>query len=145
MRLALRGQVSERQRHAHRPHGDRASHQPQPVGADLQDVAGVDRQQRGHAAEQNGKKVERDGAEHHRLAPQVKLVAVLAFGVMANVCYFLGPVAEIAFFRIWGRRALPTGPTLFRMGLTFSVGLALLPTLITVFDYGFRLLRWLVA
>ena len=66
---------------------------------------------------------------------------VLVFGIMANVCYTLGPVAEVMIEKIWGRKLLPTGPTLFRIGLTFSLGLALLPTLITVFDWGFRVLR----
>jgi hypothetical protein len=32
--------------------------------------------------------------------------------------------------RIWGRALLPVGPALYRMGLTFAVGLALFPTLI---------------
>ena len=53
-----------------------------------------------------------------------------AFGVMANVCYLLGPTAELLFEKVWGRGVLPTGPLLFRMGLTFSVGLALFPTLL---------------
>lgn len=52
------------------------------------------------------------------------------FGGLANVCYLLGPTAEILIHAVWGRRVLPTGPTLYRMGLTFSVGLALLPTLL---------------
>jgi len=52
------------------------------------------------------------------------------FGVMANVCYCLGAATEILVDLVWGRTVLPTGPTLYRMGLTFSVGLALLPTLL---------------
>lgn len=63
--------------------------------------------------------------------PQALLLAAV-FGGMANLCYFLGPAAEILFEKLWGRRVLPTGPTLYRMGLTFSVGLALFPTLLTV-------------
>ena len=31
---------------------------------------------------------------------------------------------------MWKGEVLPTGPALYRMGLTFSVGLALFPTLI---------------
>jgi hypothetical protein len=57
---------------------------------------------------------------------------IVAFGVLANVCYCLGPVVEVALERIWGRTLLPVGPSLFRMGLTFSVGLALLPVLIVI-------------
>ena len=59
------------------------------------------------------------------------LIAAAVFGVMANVCYTFGPAAELLVEKLWGRRVLPTGPVLYRMGLTFSVGLALLPTLLT--------------
>jgi hypothetical protein len=62
--------------------------------------------------------------------PAQALVASVIFGVMANVCYLLGPAIEILIETLWGRRVLPTGPTLYRMGLTFSVGLALFPSLI---------------
>jgi hypothetical protein len=58
--------------------------------------------------------------------------AIVGFGLLANVCYWLGPLAEITIQRLWNREVLPVGPVLFRMGLTFSVGLALLPTLIIV-------------
>lgn len=54
----------------------------------------------------------------------------VAFGTLANVCYFFGPAAELLIHKLWGRTMLPTGPSLFRMGLTFSVGLALLPVLL---------------
>lgn len=63
-----------------------------------------------------------------QLAPP--LIGSAVFGVMANVCYLLGPACEILIEKLWGRRVLPTGPTLFRMGLTFSVGLALFPSLL---------------
>ncbi len=52
------------------------------------------------------------------------------FGVMANLCYLLGPTVEIAMQKLWGEKLLPVGPSIFRMGLTFSVGLALLPALL---------------
>lgn len=63
-------------------------------------------------------------------AGMVPLGPIVIFGVMANVCYLLGPLVEIALDRLWGRDLIPVGPTLYRMGLTFSVGLALLPTLL---------------
>ncbi|HSM06007.1 MAG TPA: hypothetical protein VK858_15425 [Longimicrobiales bacterium] len=66
------------------------------------------------------------------------LGGILVFGILANVCYCLGPLTELAAGAIWGRTVLPTGPTLYRMGLTFSVGLALLPTLIVM-------IMWVVA
>ena len=63
---------------------------------------------------------------------------VVVFGVMANVCYTLGPLVEMALSKLWGGRVLPAGPTLFRMGLTFSVGLALLPSLLAPMEWLFR-------
>jgi hypothetical protein len=63
----------------------------------------------------------------------VPWIGALIFGVMANVCYCLGPTVEILINGIWGRAVLPTGPALYRMGLTFSVGLALLPMLLIFF------------
>ena len=62
--------------------------------------------------------------------PRVPWLAVVVFGVMANVCFLLGPAIEIALQKLWGEKLLPVGPALFRMGLTFSVGLALFPTLL---------------
>lgn len=58
------------------------------------------------------------------------LPLILAFGVGANVCYTLGPVVEAAVERLFRGRVLPVGPVLYRMGLTFSVGLALFPALL---------------
>jgi hypothetical protein len=68
------------------------------------------------------------GALHLR---EAFLVAAV-FGGLANICYFFGPATEILLEKLWGRRALPAGPMLYRMGLTFSVGLALFPALVTV-------------
>ena len=62
--------------------------------------------------------------------PFVPWQPIVAFGILANLCYLFGPAAEIAAHKIWGRKLLPIGPALYRMGLTFSVGLALLPALI---------------
>lgn len=67
--------------------------------------------------------------------------AIVVFGVGANLCYFLGPMAEMAITKLWGDRVLPVGPALFRMGLTFSVGLALLPTLLLCITFVFRLVQ----
>lgn len=78
-------------------------------------------------------------APHMMIPP----VAILAVGVMANFCYFLGPAVEVAVDKLSRGRVLPTGPVLYRMGLTFSVGLVSLPVLLVTFDWGFRLLRWM--
>jgi hypothetical protein len=55
---------------------------------------------------------------------------VVVFGVGANLFYFLGPAVEIVLEKVWGRELLPVGPALYRMGLTFAVGLALFPSLL---------------
>ena len=68
-------------------------------------------------------------------------VPVIAFAVLANVCYFLGPMVEVGVEKVWRGKILPTGPVLFRMGLTFSVGLTFLPTLITGMDWLLRVIR----
>ena len=64
--------------------------------------------------------------------PWIPWQPIVAFGVLANLCYLLGPALEIALTRLWGHTVLPIGPALFRMGLTFSVGLALFPALLAV-------------
>lgn len=66
---------------------------------------------------------------------------VVLFGLGANFMYCLGPTIEILIDKIWGRAVLPAGPSLYRMGLTFSVGLALFPTLIMTI----ALVGWTVA
>lgn len=55
---------------------------------------------------------------------------IVAYGVMANVCYTFGWAVEATAQRIWGDRCPAMGPALFRQGLAFSVGLTLLPILI---------------
>jgi len=66
---------------------------------------------------------------------------IIVFGVLANICYLLGSAVETAIEKISRGKILPTGPALFRMGLTFSVGLTLLPTLMAALDWGFRVIR----
>ena len=68
---------------------------------------------------------------------------IVGFGILANICYLLGPTAEIAIEKLSRGKILPTGPGLFRMGLTFSVGLTLLPTLMASMDWVFRMIRWI--
>ena len=74
---------------------------------------------------------------------RVPWLAVVGFGMMANVCYLLGPAVEIALQKLWGEKLLPVGPGLFRMGLTFSVGLALFPTLIVMMGWVIRVVSGL--
>lgn len=73
------------------------------------------------------------------------LIAAAVFGGTANICYFFGPATEFLFEKLWGRAVLPTGPLLYRMGLTFSVGLALFPTLLTVMLVALRVILALLG
>jgi len=66
-------------------------------------------------------------------------VAVL-YGVIANLCYFLGPLAELAMYRLWGDDAPRAGPALFRQGLIFSVGLTLFPIALAGLGLAIRFL-----
>lgn len=66
---------------------------------------------------------------------------VVVFGVLANLFYFLGPTVELLIEKLSKGQVLPTGPVLYRMGLTFSAGLALLPTLIFLLDWVFRIVQ----
>ncbi len=58
------------------------------------------------------------------------LQASLVYALIANACYLLGPMLESAALLLFGRSVLPVGPTLYRMGLTFSLGLTLLPAFV---------------
>ena len=55
---------------------------------------------------------------------------VVAYGVLANVCYTFGWGVESAMQLVWKNRAPAIGPALFRQGLAFAVGLTALPMLI---------------
>jgi hypothetical protein len=65
---------------------------------------------------------------------------VVLYAVAANVCYCLGPAADVTLQLVFQRRVLPPGPTLYRMGLTFAVGLTFMPTLIAAADWAVRML-----
>ena len=59
------------------------------------------------------------------LAPS--LVIALVYGVLANVCYTGGWMAELWLRKSLGRDTETVGPTLFRYGFAFSAGLTLFP------------------
>lgn len=54
------------------------------------------------------------------------------YGVMANGCYTLGWMADLALRRLLGIRAPDVAPVLLRYGFVFSVGLSLLPIPVVV-------------
>jgi hypothetical protein len=64
---------------------------------------------------------------------------VLVYGVMANLCYTLGALADLTLRRALGDRAPAIGPVLFRYGFVFSLGLTLLPIPLAALGW---LVRW---
>lgn len=64
---------------------------------------------------------------------------VLVYGVLANLCYTLGPVSDLVLRRALGDRAPAVGPVLFRYGFVFSLGLTLLPIPLAALGW---LVRW---
>lgn len=71
-------------------------------------------------------------------------VGAAIYGILANGCYSLGWLAELAAQRLWGRRTPDVGPLLFRQGLIFSVGLTLLPLLFAGLIWMARVVEVLV-
>jgi hypothetical protein len=51
----------------------------------------------------------------------------MVYGFLANLLYTLGPIADTIVMRTWGRDYSEVGPTMFRYGFVFAVGLTLLP------------------
>jgi hypothetical protein len=63
----------------------------------------------------------------HPKAPGIPWAGMLVYGILANVFFCFGPVADAYLCRRWGPNFAQTGPTLFRYGFVFAVGLTLLP------------------
>ena len=57
----------------------------------------------------------------------VPWIGIVIYGILANLFYTLGPIADSFVMRRWGRDYSEVGPTLFRYGFVFAVGLTLLP------------------
>jgi hypothetical protein len=68
-------------------------------------------------------------------------VGVLAYAVLANLCYTAGPAVDVYIRRRWGDGYAVVGPTLFRYGFVFSVGLTLLPIPLSFLGWALRLLH----
>jgi hypothetical protein len=80
----------------------------------------------------------------HALPPLVVVAQiVLVYGVIANLCYSLGPVFDILARRLGGPDYAPVGPTLFRYGFVFSIGLTLFPIAIAGLWWVVHLALWL--
>jgi hypothetical protein len=65
---------------------------------------------------------------------------IVAYAVLANACYTLGPIADVILRRAFGDRAHAVGPVLFRYGFVFSVGLTLLPVAVATLGWLVRLI-----
>ena len=69
-------------------------------------------------------------------------IGVAVYAVMANLCYTLGPLVELAVEKWLGRPVYGLGPALFRHGLVFSLGLTVLPAvLVTVVNVAGAIFR----
>ncbi len=73
------------------------------------------------------------------------LAGVAAYGIAANVCYTLGWMVELLARAAWGRSAPDMGPLVFRQGVIFSVGLTLMPLLLSGFLWMARCVAWIVS
>lgn len=60
-------------------------------------------------------------------APVFVWRGVVVYAVLANLGYSLGWLAELVMRWLWKDQAPDAGPALFRQGLSFAVGLTLLP------------------
>jgi hypothetical protein len=77
----------------------------------------------------------------HPAILRVPPLAILVYAVMANLCYTLGPIVDVAIHRRWGPTYAAIGPTIFRYGFVFSLGLTLLPIPLAVLSW---VVRWFV-
>jgi len=69
------------------------------------------------------------------------LAVAAAYGVMANICYSVGWLAELMVRKHGGESLEPVGPAMFRYGFAFSVGLTLFPLAIGGLDFALRVIR----
>jgi hypothetical protein len=64
---------------------------------------------------------------------------VVVYAVLANLGYSLGWTAEVGMRALWKEQAPDAGPAMFRQGLTFAVGLTLLPIPLAALSWLARL------
>lgn len=81
------------------------------------------------------------------LPPHVQRIVVpwqvvVLYGLMANAFYSCGFLIEALCEGLWHGEVAPVGPSLFRQGLVFSVGLTLLPIAVAWMSYLFDLVKW---
>lgn len=59
--------------------------------------------------------------------PVIALLVTILYGIMANICFTGGWVAEILVRKIWPQDGNAFGKISFALGLVFSIALTLLP------------------
>ena len=67
--------------------------------------------------------------------------AILVYAILANLFYSVGPALDALICRRWGRDFAEVGPTLFRYGFAFAVGLTLLPIPVALIGWALRILK----
>ena len=59
--------------------------------------------------------------------PILAVIGVIAFGIIANVCYTGGWIVELLVAKLWRVESTRFGPIAFTLGTAFSVLVALAP------------------
>lgn len=72
--------------------------------------------------------------------PGVALFGILAYGIMANVCFTGGWVAELIVQKVWPEEGHAFGKISFFLGLIFSILLTLFPGALVASIGGVRLI-----
>jgi hypothetical protein len=73
-------------------------------------------------------------------SPFFAMVAVIVYGIMANICFTGGWILELLSRRIWGARAEAFGEIAFTWGTLCSVLLTLVPTALTIVVGAYRII-----
>jgi len=71
---------------------------------------------------------------------RIPLPAIVIYAILANLGYSMGPAVDVLIRRIWGDDYAAVGPTLFRYGFVFAVGLTLLPIPLAAMSWLIRVL-----
>lgn len=69
------------------------------------------------------------------------IIAIAIYGLLANLFYTGGWIAELLLRPVFGRRTPIVGSALLRYGFAFSVGITLLPTAAAGLDLIFRVVK----
>ncbi len=73
--------------------------------------------------------------------PIFAIFAVIAYAIMANICYTGGWVTELIVASVWGLQGQYFGKISFALGFIFSILLTLIPGVLIVLMLGVELLK----